>query len=143
MANTTKAQQAIIEARAKALNLLDEELVGKVFLDHEALTAEDAVKFLSFIDKKNRDGMYIKSFKEDPKGIYLSDDYALTFQTVLEPFLVDGDAILFKEASEVRSSFTNRGHKVNEDLIAELQLLSGDEAIDLGTSPIRAKLRTS
>jgi len=137
MAALTKKQQAV----AAALLLLDENIEGKEYFDRELVTAEVATKFLSFLSKKNKEDIYTKAFKDDYKGIFLTDENALTFQTVVEPFLIT-DALLFKEVTEARANFTNRAQRVDDDIVAELTELAGDEAVDMAVSDIRSKLRT-
>jgi hypothetical protein len=134
MPKPTKAEQARIDALA----LLDETVEGKVFFDAELVTAEIAVKFLTFLRAKDRDGIYAKAFKEHYKSVVLTEENALVFQQVVEPFLVNDEIVLYKALSETRSNYTNVGILVDDDLIIELNELSGDEAADMA---VNQKLR--
>ena len=130
----TKAEQARIDALA----LLDETVEGKIFFDEELVTAEIAVKFLAFLKAKDRDGIYNKAFKEHYKSVILTEENALVFQQVVEPFLVNEEIVLYKALSETRSNYVNIGILVDDDIVIELNKLSGDEAVDMA---VNQKLR--
>jgi len=133
----TKREEAIAAARA-----LMKTAVGTTkFLDEELVTAEDADTWLSILKENDRVDIYSKAFKEHYNSILLTDENALAFQRMIEPFLITGDEVLFKSLDETRANYTNHAIMVVDKLVKEITDLAGGFASDVPASNAATKLR--